>query len=144
MKPINVGLLGLGTVGGGTPQKNKSSFFKVFPDGEMSIGGNWTESENYETGKMTTNYTIASINDSTVVVEFTGTANSTSKAEMMGMETSTTMNSKTKGNIILDRRTGIIRQKTSFTDSNGSMEVMGTNLPMTSKTTSVIDVKPLN
>ena len=126
------------------PQKNKASFFKVLPDGEISIGGNWSESENTESGKFTTNYTIASINDTTIVVEFTGTSNSTTKAEMMGMETSTTMNSKTKGNIILDRGTGIIRQKTNITDSNGSTEVMGTTLPVTSKITTVINVKPQN
>ena len=52
------------------------------------------------------------------------------------------MNNKTTGKIILDKATGIIRQKTSTTDSNGSTEAMGGTLPVTSKTTTVITVKP--
>ena len=124
------------------PQKNKASFFKILPAKEIEVGYTWTESENNESGKLTNNYKLASINDSTIIVEFTGTSNSTTKGEMMGMETSTTMNNKTIGNIILDRKTGIMRQKTSTTDSNGSTEIMGTTLPVTSKTTSVINVKP--
>ena len=124
------------------PQKNEASFFKVLPDTAVGVGRSWIVSVNNESGKSITNYKVNSITDSTVVVDFTGTSTTTSKAEMMGMETTTTMNNKTTGKIILDKATGIIRQKTSTTDSNGSTEAMGGTLPVTSKITTVITVKP--
>ena len=124
------------------PQKNEASFFKVLPDTAVSVGGSWKESVNNESGKSITNYKVNSITDSTIVVDFTGSSTTTSKAEMMGMETTTTMNNKSTGKIILDKATGIILQKTSTTDSNGSTEAMGGTLPVTSKITTVITVKP--
>ena len=65
------------------------------------------------------------------------------KAEMMGSETTTTMNNKSTGKIILDRVTGIMREKTINTESNGNTEASFGTLPVTSKTTTVITVKPV-
>lgn len=124
------------------PKKNDASFFKVLPDTVAGLGDSWTETVNNEGGKSSTVYKITGINDSTVIVDFTGNSMTTSKAEMMGMETTTTMNNKYIGKIILDKTTGIMRQKSSTTDSHGNTEVMGGMLPVTSKTTTVIDVVP--
>jgi hypothetical protein len=60
---------------------------------------------------------------------------------MMGNESTTIMNNKTTGKIILDKLTGIIREKTSTIESNGSTVVMGNTVPVTSKTTILIKVK---
>ena len=46
------------------------------------------------------------------------------------------------GKIILDRATGIIKEKTISTESNGNTEAPFGTLPVTSKTTTVITVKP--
>jgi len=62
---------------------------------------------------------------------------------MMGMETTTTLNNKTTGTIILDKTSTIVRQKNLVTETNGSTQVMGNSLPVTSKTTTVINVKPV-
>jgi hypothetical protein len=58
------------------------------------------------------------------------------------MQTTTTMNNKTTGQIILDKATGIIRQKKSTTESSGTTEAMGGTLPVTSTVTTVINVIP--
>jgi hypothetical protein len=60
----------------------------------------------------------------------------------MGMETSTKMNNAYTGKIIIDKATGIMREKTITTASNGSTEAMGGTMPVTSKTTVIITVKP--
>ena len=79
-----------------------------------------------------------------MIVDFKGTSTSVTQAEMMGMQTSTKMNNSYTGKIILDKATGIIREKTTSTESNGATEVMGNSLPVTSKTTLPIHVKPVS
>lgn len=123
------------------PQKGNASFFKVLPENEAGKGDSWNESAENQSGKSNTSYTVSDITDSTIVVDFTGNSVTVTKAEMMGNETITTMNNKTTGKIIINKTTGIIREKTTFTESNGSTEVMGSTLPVTSKTTVTITVK---
>ena len=123
------------------PQKGADSFFKVLPENEKGIGDTWNESKENKTGKINTVYTLSAITDSTIEVDFKETSVTVSKAEMMGSETATTMNNSTTGKYILDKATGILREKTYTTESNGSTEIMGTTLPITSRATTTITVK---
>lgn len=126
------------------PQKGKASFFKVLPDSAAGKGDTWAESYSTENGKFDAAYAIADINDSTIVVDFAANSVTVTKAEMMGGETTTTMNNKSTGKIFLDRSTGIIRGKNINTESSGNTESSFGNLPVTSKTTTTITVKPVN
>jgi hypothetical protein len=125
------------------PQKDNPSFFKVLPDGEGGKGDAWTTSYLTNGGKVEAGYTIADINDSTIIIDFAENSTTVTKAEMMGSETTTKMNNKSTGKIILDRVTGIIREKTINTESNGNTESPFGTLPVTSKTTTVITVRPV-
>jgi len=124
------------------PQKGEASFFKVLPINETAKGESWTDSIQNETGKFKTIYTLTAITDSTIVVDFTGNATTISKAMMMGRETTTSMNSSSTGKIILDKTTGIVKEKIINTESNGNTEAMGGTVPVTGKTTITIRVKP--
>ena len=126
------------------PQKGKGSFFRVIPekDGGVAVGDAWTESGETLTEKFENAYAISAITDSTIVVDFASTSTTVTKAEMMGSETTTTMNNKSTGKIILDRATGIMKEKTINTESNGNTEASFGTLPVTSKTTTIITVKP--
>jgi Family of unknown function (DUF6263) len=124
------------------PKKGEASFFKIFPDKLINRGESWTESGQNENGKFSNEYTLIEITDSTIIVDFKGTAVTATKSTMMGMETSTTMNNTSTGKIILDKTTGIIKEKTINTESNGNTEAMGGTMPVTSKTTITIYVKP--
>jgi hypothetical protein len=124
------------------PAKGEASFFKVLPDKEIGINEGWVESMEDANGKFNTVYTLSAITDSTIVVDFKGSSVTTTKAEMRGMPTSTTMNNNYTGRIILDRSTGIIREKSTVTESTGTTEVMGGTLPVTSKTTVTVRVAP--
>lgn len=125
------------------PQKGKASFFQVLPEKEAGKGDSWTESYINEMGKFDAAYAITEINDSVIVVDFAANSITVSKAEMMGSETTTTLNNKSTGKIILDRNTGIIREKTINTESNGNTEASFGTLPVTSKTNTIITVKPM-
>ena len=123
------------------PQKGKASFFKVLPDGEAGKGDAWTTSYEANGGKVDAAFAISEINDTTIVVDFAENSVSVTKAEMMGSETTTTLNNKSTGKITLDRVTGIVREKTINTESTGNTEASFGTLPVTSKTTTVITVK---
>lgn len=122
------------------PKKGEASFFKILPENEIKRGDSWTETLNNDAGKSTTTYTLSNITDSTLIIDFTGNSTSVTKAEIMGMETTTNLNNKTIGKITVDRATNIIREKNSVTDSKGTTEAMGGTVPVTSKTTISIKV----
>lgn len=123
------------------PQKGEASFFKVLPPTETAAGESWSDSLQNETGKYKTTYTLSGITDSTIIVDFKTNATTASKAVIMGRETTTTMNSASTGKIILDKITGIVKEKTIAIESNGNTEAMGGTLPVTAKSTIVIHVK---
>ena len=123
------------------PQKGGASFFKILPETETGKGEPWTESYTNANGKFDVAYNITDINDTTIVVDFASSSLTVTKAEMMGNETTTTMNNKSTGKIIIDRVTGIMREKTEVTESNGNTETSFGTLPVTSRTTTTIKVK---
>ena len=124
------------------PQKGEASFFKVLPAAETAKGESWTDSLQSETGKFKTSYTLSAITDSTIIVDFNSTAATVSKTMMMGRETITTLNSTSTGKIILDKATGIVKEKLINTESHGNTEAMGGIMPVSAKTTTTIIVKP--
>ncbi|MGB3007266.1 MAG: DUF6263 family protein [Chitinophagaceae bacterium] len=123
------------------PQKGKSSFFQVLPGNELEKGNTWTASYINEIGKFDESYSISDITDSVIVVDFVVNSITITKAEMMGNETTTRMNNKSTGKIILDRATGIMKEKNVNTESNGSTEAPFGTLPVNSKTSMLITVK---
>lgn len=123
------------------PKKGRASFFKVLPESEVAIGDSWTESYDVEGGKYNATYKLAAITDSLIIIDFTANSVIVSKAEMMGNETTTTMNNKSTGKILVDKNSGIIREKTINTESTGNTETSFGNIPVTSRTSSVITVK---
>ena len=125
------------------PKKGGPSFFKVMPDGEGGKGDSWTTSYDAGGGKVETGYTITDINDSTILIDFAENSVTVTKAEMMGSETVTTMKNKSTGKIMLDRSSGILREKTINTESSGTTEASFGSLPVTSKTSTIITVKPV-
>lgn len=125
------------------PQKGAGSFFKIFPAGAASAGATWTTSVMVNGGKVEAAYVINKITDSTILVDFAENSTTVTKAEMMGNPTTTTMNNKSKGTIIVDRQTGIMKEKSFVTESTGNTEATFGTLPVTSKTTVYISVTPI-
>ncbi|HEX4877366.1 MAG TPA: DUF6263 family protein [Chitinophagaceae bacterium] len=123
------------------PKKGRASFFKVLPESEVGKGDTWTESYDIDGGKYNATYTLADVTDSLIIIDFTATSSTITKAEMMGNETTTTMNNKSTGKILVDKATGIMREKTITTESNGSTEAAFGTLPVTSRTSTIISVK---
>lgn len=123
------------------PSKGNPSFFQVLPPGGAGINDAWTTNSTKNGGKSETAFKVSDINDSTIVVDFIEKSITVTKANMMGNETTTTMNNKSTGKIILDRATGIMKEKNSTTESNGSTEGPFGTMPVTSKTSAILKIK---
>ena len=123
------------------PKKGSPSFFQVLPDREVGIGETWTQSVTSAEERSSTEYTLTSITDTLITIDFKTRASSIVKAEMMGMETVTNMNSNAIGKIFLDPVTTLIRRKTMTIESNGNTEAMGNTMPINSKTIIEITVR---
>ncbi len=117
------------------PQTGRASIFKVLPDHELKIGDTWIDSINIGSGLVKTTYQLTSITDSTILIDFKIEGNNVSRAELMGRETITTLTSNGSGKIVVDKATGIFREKIQTTNYSGTMEAMGNSTPVTSSTT---------
>ncbi len=122
------------------PAKGSNSFFKVLPDYEVGVGDTWTDSLFTETERSATINTLSAITDSTIVVDFKTSSVTTNTLEVMGSEAISRQNILSTGKIILDRQTGLIKEKITNSESNGSTEFMGTPMPTTGKMTVHITV----
>lgn len=125
------------------PQKGGSSFFSVLPAEGAAVGESWQETFKTENESGITTYKLSAVTDTTIAVDFKTVSSSTTTAEMMGMQTNTTMKSNITGQIIIDKASGIIRQKTSNIEANGATEAMGTSMPINAKTTIVVTVNKI-
>ncbi len=126
------------------PAKGSGSFFRVLPAKPSGTGDTWTRSWQTPSGTFNLAYVLTAITDSTIVIDFAGSSSTISKMEMMGQETTTTMNNKSSGKFTLERATGIIREQTVQTDGTGSTETAFGTLPVNTKSSTVVTVKRKN
>ncbi len=129
--------------GGGVPKVGDASIFKILPDREVGKGDTWKTESSDEAGKKTANYTITDITDNDILIDFTEDANLTTKQQMMGQEMGVDIKSKSTGKIILDRKTGLLKQKTFLTTSEENINAGGMMIPSTGKATTTMTVKSI-
>jgi hypothetical protein len=122
------------------PQKGKPSFFSVLPAYEVGIGDTWSDSVDTQEERSITTYTLSAITDSVITVSFKTTAWNKIKMQIKGMEATSLMNSISNGQIILDKTTGIIKEKTSTLEANGTTETTLGVMPTSGKATIRIQV----
>jgi hypothetical protein len=60
----------------------------------------------------------------------------------MGTQASIKSDDKVTGQVIIDRATGLLKQKTATMNTNATMEAQGMTIPSTGKTTITVTVKP--
>jgi uncharacterized protein DUF6263 len=123
------------------PVQGEASLFKIMPAKELGKNESWTDSTVNAEGKEITTYTLKDITATEILIDYTTQSSTSVKGEMMGMETTTNLNNKTKGTITIDKTSGIIKQKIGNTESNGTVEMMGQSIPLTAKSTTTINVK---
>lgn len=126
-----------------TPQPGTPSFFQVLPNREVGIGDTWTDSLKQEGTKNVTIYKVKSISDKEIVLDFSGEGTTVTSREAMGMNVNVNAANRSTGSIVLDKATGIIKQKTTTNTTETTMNLGGREMTSTVKTTMVTNVKPL-
>ncbi len=129
--------------GGNVDESNGAgSAFEIIPAGKK-IGDKWSDSTIMGDIKTYNYYTLKSVNGNIATLELKGKQIINKKIEQQGMEINVKMEATISGEGIVDLNTGLLEQKTTLTDGNGSAEVMGQSIPMSSKTTTITTVKKI-
>ena len=116
--------------------------FEIIPKGSK-VGSTWSDSSSNNGMTKVTHYTLKEINGDEYKISLTGTIDSQVKTEMHGMEIETKTTGNFTGEEIVDGKSGVIKQNTTNSDASGTVQVMGQEIPTSSKVTSVTTVKPL-
>jgi len=111
------------------PEPGDKTEFSILPEREVSKGDTWTDT----TGGKTAVYTVVDITDNDIILSFNETQNVHATQEANGMEIAINSVDKTTGRIRIDRKSGLMKEKSANTDSDGTMEAMGQSLPITKK-----------
>jgi hypothetical protein len=125
------------------PAKGAPSIFAFLPEAGAAVGETWQETFKTTNESGITTYRLSAVTDSTIVVDFKTVSTATNTTEMMGMETTTIMKNNVTGQLIADKASGIIKEKTSRVESTGATEAMGNSMPMTAKTTVITKVQQI-
>ncbi len=121
------------------PKTGDTSEFMILPPKELAKGESWTDSSK----NIKTVYTLADVTDADIIVNYTEEASTSRIQEAMGQEITMNSKDKTTGKIILDKKSGLLKEKTATTNSEGNMEMAGQTMPMNTKTTKTVTVKAI-
>jgi hypothetical protein len=124
------------------PKTGTSTEFYILPARQLKKGDAWTDSSNFEGKKTRTVYTVNNITDADIVLDYTQNTDIDTKMNIMGTEANLTSKNKGTGQVTVDRKTGILRQKTAIVDTEGTIEAQGQTIPNKDKITMTITVKP--
>ena len=104
-------------------------------------GYSWVDSSHLEGTKNSTTYSIKEIKGNDAIITIKGTVDIDLKSEMQGMEISTKSKGTVSGEEIVDRTTGVLKTRKTTTESKGSVEAQGMDIPMNTTVVAEIAVK---
>jgi hypothetical protein len=123
------------------PEVGDATEFAILPANEVRKGESWTDTTAAEKDIVRkATYTVADINSNDIVVDYTEEVATKTTKENMGMQVDIDKKDKNTGKITLDRKTGLLKQKTITTETTGTASVMGQEIPLDSKATKTVVV----
>jgi hypothetical protein len=123
------------------PKVGDATEFAVLPAKEVNKGDSWTDTTSADKDmKRKATYTVSNISSNDIVVDYTEEVATKTSKENMGMQVDIDKKDKNTGKITLDRKTGLLKQKTITTETTGTASVMGQEIPLDSKATKTVVV----
>ncbi len=113
---------------------------ELIPIGK-TIGDKWADTSKSKDLKTIRTFTLLSISGNEAIIQIEAQTTALNKIEMQGMEIEFKSNSKTKSEITTNTSTGLVQKRNSTTDVTGSFQLMGQDVPISSKSTSKITYK---
>ena len=111
--------------------------FELIPQGK-NAGDSWSDSTSGKNLKVMKNYTLKSVAGNEAIIGYNMLVDAVNSMEMQGMQMEISSITKSTGEIIVDTLTGMVRKKTTQSDVQGSMQVMGQSVPVNAKATTTI------
>ncbi len=116
--------------------------FQALPK-DLKVGQTWKNTSNENGTKKNTTYTVKAMNGNLVTLTVSGDMDINSKMEQMGMEMTNIAKGTFTGEEVVDITTGVIQSQNMVINSDGNIEVMGQELPTSSKVTSTTTIKAI-
>jgi hypothetical protein len=124
------------------PKEGDLTVFKLLSEKEVGQGSSWIDSSSSTEGKkVMTNYTVSGITNTEILLDYSSTIDTHTTQQMMGQEATINLKDKVTGKVILDRKTGLLKQKTASAVSEGSIDAQGMSIPLSGKSNATITVK---
>lgn len=135
------GMMGGLMEGFSLPEVGDAIEFAVLPSKEVSKGATWTDTTSADKDtKRNATYTVSDITGNEIIVDYTEEVATKTTKENMGMQVEIDKRDKNRGKITLDRKTGLLKQKTVTTETTGTASVMGQEIPLDTKSTKTVVV----
>jgi hypothetical protein len=114
----------------------------VVPAGSKA-GASWVDSSsNAGLSKRVTTYSLSEIKNNEASIKITGTMNTDGHTELMGQQVKVTSTGKVSGDAIVDVTTGLVKSRDMVLDATGVSEIMGQQMPVTTKINAKTKVTP--
>ena len=127
---------------GGGQDNASASLFLVIPAGKKA-GESWQDSTSSDGVKLKRTYTLNSIINKQATVTINGLLAINKTMQVQGMDMNAVMTSKISSTVLVDLATNIQKENKSITDVNGTIDVMGQSVPVTSKITTATTITTL-
>lgn len=116
--------------------------FQAVPK-NLKVGQTWKNTSNENGTVKNTTYTVKSVDGNLATLSLAGDMDINVKMEQMGMEMTTKAKGTFTGEEVVDVKTGVVQSQNMVVNSDGTIEVMGQELPTSSKVTSTTTVKAI-
>lgn len=116
--------------------------FQALPK-DLKVGQTWKNTSNENGTVKNTTYTVKAMNGNLATLTMEGDMDINAKMEQMGMEMTNKAKGTFTGEEVVDVTTGVIQSQNMVVNSDGTIEVMGQELPTSSKVTSSTTIKAI-
>lgn len=127
---------------GGGQDNAAAALFLVIPAGKKA-GDSWQDSTTSDGVKLKRTYTLNTIANKEASVTINGVLDINKTMQVQGMDMNAVMTSKITSNVLVDVASNMQKENKSITEVNGTIEVMGQSVPVTSKITTATTIKSL-
>jgi len=108
----------------------------------IKLGDHWLDEQNKDANnKSKIDYKVKSIANEEAVLSFNGTYDKKQNKTVQGMEATVTANTTSTGEVTVNIKTGLIKEKKTEYVSKGTTEVMGQNIPFTVTRSTISSIK---
>lgn len=117
-------------VGDNSADAMVSAAFELIPQGKK-VGDKWSDSSSSKEGKVVRNYTLKSIDGNIATVGLDAKITANTKIDFQEMEMELKSTTVTTGEFTTDIITGKVKKKTTNSNIEGSVQLMGQDVPIT-------------